>query len=258
MTDLYSEVSGRDGAPFLLLLNSLGATHAMWDGQLGHLNSFYRVIRCDARGHSRSPAPDGPYCFDDLVADAFGVLDRHGAATASVMGLSLGGMTALGMGLAQPARIERILCCAARADAPPPFVQSWQDRLHLLDTGGLEAVWQVTEDKWLSAESRAAHPERTEALRAGFLGTSEAGYRGCAAALLQLDYLRQLPGLLPPTLYVAGEKDAAAPAGAMQAMAAATPGARCVVIPGAAHVVNVDNPADFQHAIGGFLGLDVE
>jgi len=56
-----------------------------------------------------------PYSFDDLVSDAFSVMDRHGLDTATVMGCSLGSMTALGMGLSQPERIERIICSAARA-----------------------------------------------------------------------------------------------------------------------------------------------
>lgn len=255
---LYSDVTGPDDAPFLLLLNSLGATHAMWDAQLPQLSRHYRVIRCDTRGHGQSPTPDGPYSFDDIVADVVAVLDHHGAETATVMGLSMGGMTALGLGLAHPGRVRQIICCGARADAPPPFVQSWHDRLALLETGGIGAVWDATLDKWLSEETRTGHPDRIAALAAGFLQTRPAGYRGCAEALMRLDYRKDLPAMTVPVLYIAGALDVAASSATMQDMAQATPGAEFAEIPGAAHIINVDQPRDFLLAIASALGLDVE
>jgi 3-oxoadipate enol-lactonase len=253
---LYSTVSGPEGAPVLLLLNSLGATHEMWDLQMPLLEAHYRVIRCDTRGHGKSPTPASPYSFDQLVGDALAVLDAHQVQTATVMGLSLGGMTALGLGLAAPDRITRVICCAARADAPPPFVQNWHNRLKMLEDGGIEAVWNGTVDMWLSADTRTAHPEREAALRASFLQTTDEGYRGCAHALMGLDYLRQLGGMTVPTLFVAGAEDMAASADTMRAMVDACPGAEYAVLPNAKHVLNVDSPADFAVTILGFLGLN--
>jgi 3-oxoadipate enol-lactonase len=85
------------------------------------------------------------------------------------------------------------------------------------------------------------------------LSTSVARHRGCAAALKTLDYRRRLPDLRVPTLYVAGEEDLAAPPGVMREMADATPEARPVVVPGAAHLANLDNTAFFTAAVCGFL-----
>ncbi len=255
---LHSTIAGPEGAPVLLLLNSLGATSAMWDPQLKLLQSHYRTITCDTRGHGRSPSPAAPYSFDELVADAIQVLDTHGVEKATVMGLSLGGMTALGLGLAVPDRIERVVCCAARADAPPPFVQSWVDRLALLETGGTAKVWEGTVDKWISEDTRAAKPEQEAKLREEFLKTTEQGYRGCAEALKRLDYLRQLGGMTRPTLFVAGENDMGASPDTMRAMAAACPGSLFAEVPKAKHVVNVDRPDGFVLAIAAFLGLDTE
>lgn len=253
---LHSTISGPDSAPALLLLNSLGATQEMWDPQMPLLESHYRVIRCDTRGHGQSPTAPAPYAFDDFVGDALAVLDAHGVEKASVMGLSLGGMTALGLGLAAPERIDRVVCCAGRADAPPPFVQSWHDRLAKMDDAGIEAVWNGTIGFWLSAETRRDHPEREASLRDAFLKTTEEGYRGCAYALMELDYLRRLGEMKVPTLFVAGENDGGATPETMRAMADACPGSQYTVVPGAKHVINVDRPMDFSVAILDFLGLD--
>jgi 3-oxoadipate enol-lactonase len=253
---LHSTASGTKEIPVLVLLNSLGATEDMWAPQLPMLESHYRVIRCDTRGHGQSPTPASPYSFDDIVGDVLAVMDAHGVKTASVMGLSMGGMTALGLGLAAPERIDRVICCAARADAPPPFVQSWHDRLAKMDDGGIEAVWNGTVGFWLSEDTRSNHPEREAALREAFLKTTEEGYRGCAHALMGLDYLRQLGDMKVPTLFVAGENDAGAPPETMQAMANACPGSEFTIVPGAKHVINIDRPDDFAVAIMAFLGLD--
>lgn len=242
----------------MLLLNSLGATEAMWAEQLPLLSSHYRVITCDTRGHGQSPAPEGPYQFSDFVADAVGVLDAYGVEKATVMGLSLGGMTALGLGLTHPDRIERLVCCAARSDAPEPFVQSWHTRLAKLDEGGIEAVWNGTVGFWLSDETRQNRPDQEAALREGFLKTSDTGYRGCAHALMKLDYLRLLNKMTVPALFVSGENDGGATPATMEAMAAACPGSEYACVSGAKHVINVDRPQDFALAIGGFLGLDTE
>lgn len=255
MTEIYSVETGPRAAPPLVLLNSLGATHEMWDAEVARLSAYYRVILFDTRGHGQSAAPVGPYRLDDLIEDVVGVLDRHAVQSATVMGLSLGGMTALGLGLRHPERVRAIICCAARADAPPPFVETWHKRLALLETGGIEAVWEATRDMWLSEATRRAHPERVAALREGFLQTTAEGYRGCAGALMGLDLLRHLPRMRPPVLYVAGARDMAASPATMEEMAAATPGATLAVIEGAAHILNHDRPEEFALTIAGALGL---
>ncbi|MCF2905578.1 alpha/beta fold hydrolase [Octadecabacter sp. CECT 8868] len=255
-TTLHSTISGRSDGPALLLLNSFGATKEMWDNQLPMFEAYYRVIRCDTRGHGGSPTPAGPYSFDNFIEDVLAVLDEHGVETVDVIGLSMGGMTALGLGLAVPERINRIVCCAARSDAPEPFVQNWHNRLGMLDDGGIEAVWNGTVGMWLSDETRANRPEQEAALRNSFLKTTDEGYRGCAQALMGLDYLRHLGDMIVPTLFVAGEGDMAAPPAVMKVMADACPNSEYAVVSGAKHIINVDNPDDFAVSIFGFLGLD--
>ena len=68
-----------------------------------------------------------------------------------------------------------------------------------------------------------------------------------------LDYLRHLGGMTVPVLYIAGAQDMGAPAAAMEAMAAATPGAAYRVIPDCAHIANLNQPYAFTAALSEFL-----
>lgn len=249
---LSATVSGRESAPWLLLANSLGTTQAMWEPQRQLLDRRYRVLSFDTRGHGESGFPAGPYAFDDLVEDVVAVMDRFEIGTANYLGLSLGGMTGLGLALRHPDRIERLVCCNARADAPPAFIQGWDDRLASVEKGGLAAIVSGTMERWFGDRWRNDNPEMLERFEKSFVGTSVDGYRGCVAALKELDYLKQLGRIRAPTLYVAGEYDLAAPVSAMQAMAAATPGCEIAII-AARHLSNVDNAAAFDAAIERFL-----
>ena len=118
--DLLVRIDGPQGKPWILLSNSLATDLHMWDDQIAFLTQTHRVVRYDTRGHGQSTAPRGPYDFDMLVADMLAVLDHVGAERADIMGLSLGGMTALGLGLAHPGRVRRMVACRARWSAGSP------------------------------------------------------------------------------------------------------------------------------------------
>jgi 3-oxoadipate enol-lactonase len=57
---LFYRVNGRDDAPTLVLSNSLGTTHEMWEPQMSALTECFRVVRYDRRGHGQSEATDAP------------------------------------------------------------------------------------------------------------------------------------------------------------------------------------------------------
>lgn len=254
---LNSIASGLEDGPGLLLSNGIGTTTRAWEPQLPLLEKFFKVVRYDTRGHGDSPTPDGPYSFDMLVADAFAVMDRHGLETASVMGCSLGSMTAIGMGLAHPERVTRIVCTAARADGPPPFRQSWDDRIAVIAEKGIAGLWDGALGNWLTPDFRDANPEVLAMLKSEFHKTTPEGYGGCSIALKGLDYLKDLPKMKVPMLFVAGSEDKGATPATMEAMAAACPNSDYALIEGAGHIINVNQDKAFNLAICSFLGMCV-
>ena len=250
---LAVRVDGDPGLPWLMLSNSLAADMTMWDDQLPALLRLRRVVRYDTRGHGASSAPPGPYDLDRLAADAVAILDRLAIPAVDYLGLSLGGMTGVGLGLRHPARLRRLICCDARGDYSAVALALWDERVKAVSAGGMAAVADDTLARWFTEPTRREHPERVDRARRMILATSVAGYCGCVAALKALDYGRRLADLTVPTLYVAGEEDVAAPPAAMQAMAAATPGARFAVVPGAAHLANMEHATSFNATVCGYL-----
>ena len=250
---LHTRVDGGGDLPWLVLSHSLASDHTMWDGEMAALSARYRVLRYDTRGHGASVAPLGPVTFDDLVGDVLAVMDHHGVATASFMGLSLGGMTGLGFALKHPDRLERLVCCAARADAPPVYRATWDERIATVNQRGTEGLVIGTLDRWLTASFRENNPAAVAKIAAGIRHTSDEGYKACAGALKTLDYLKDLGRIRAPTLYVAATEDAGVPVAAMEEMAAVTPGARFAAVPEASHIININQPARFAAALDGFL-----
>ena len=251
--DLNVRVDGAEHLPWIVLSNSLAADLTMWDDQIPSLTKTHRVLRYDTRGHGLSSAPPGPYSFDRLVGDMVAVMDHFEIARADILGLSLGGMTALGLGLDHPGRVDRLICADARADAPPPFIEGWNQRIAAVTERGMQAVLAGTMERWFTEANRQRRPDLVERASRMVLGTSTAGYIGCAQALKGLDYLRRLPGMEPDALYIVGAEDAGAPAEAMRAMAAVTPGAEFEILPGVAHISNMEDVAGFDAAVAGFL-----
>jgi len=252
-TDIFVQIEGPEGAPWLVCSNSLGATHGMWAPQMDVFTTHHRVLRYDTRGHGQSAAPKAPYALADLVGDVVGLMDHHGIDKADYIGLSLGGMTGLGLALDHADRIDRLICCDARADAPPPFAKMWDERIAAVDAKGVAALWPGTLERWLTPACQTRDAGMVAQLQEDFEQTSANGYKGCSAAISGLDYLRRLGDMTRPVLYIVGDQDSGASPETMRAMADATPGARFEEIPDAAHIANIDNADVFNAAVADFL-----
>ena len=245
----------RAGAPWLMLANSLGATRAMWRPQHARLAAHYAIVGYHARGHGGSDAPPGPYGMDDLVNDAIAVMDQLSIRTTHFTGLSLGGMTELGLAIRHPARLDALVCCDARADCPPAAAAIWHGRVAAAEAGGLEAIAEETLAGGFTPAFRAREPDAVRRWRAMVLQTSMVGYRGAAHAVTTCDWCEGLPSINVPTLYVCGAQDQGSPPAAMRAMTAATPGAVSAEVEDAAHLPNIYNAPAFEAAIAPFLKL---
>lgn len=254
---LACDVQGEPGRPWIVLSNSLGADLSMWDAQAAMLARTHRVLRYDTRGHGRSSLGSAPVTMMRLVADVVALLDHFEIERADVMGLSLGGMTALGLGLDHPKRVRRLVCAAARADTAPAAAEAWTARIAAAEAGGMAAVAEATLERWFTPATRAQRQEIVDRVRAVFLATPVKGYAACAEAIKHLAYGPRLPSLSAPALFVAGEADVAAPPEVMRRMADTSPLGSFEIIAEAAHLINIEQADTFDTIVSRFLAAPI-
>ncbi|MCW2614164.1 MAG: putative 3-oxoadipate enol-lactone hydrolase [Frankiales bacterium] len=231
---------GDPDAPAVLMAGSLGSTVDMWEPQVAVLAERFRVVRVDTRGHGRSPVPDGPYALDDLVDDVVDLLDRLGVDRAHVVGLSLGGITAMRLAAREPHRVDRLalLCTSSRFPSP----QAWRDRAAAVRAAGTASIAEAVVQRWFTDDLRARAPQVVARWGAVIAATSDEGYASCATLLADMDLTDDLPRITAPTLVVAAAEDPATPPDQLRTIAAAVPGARLEVVDAAAHLVNLERP----------------
>ncbi|MGW0906048.1 alpha/beta fold hydrolase [Streptomyces sp. NPDC002853] len=116
--EVWAQDSGGAGMP-LVLLHPGVADSRVWDGIVPRLAEGRRVIRYDARGYGRSPVPTASF---SLVEDLSAVLDHFDVARAFLAGSSMGGATAIGMALADPARVAGLALLVPGITGNPDFV----------------------------------------------------------------------------------------------------------------------------------------
>ena len=229
--------------PVLFLAHGYAATTHMWRGQVEAFSGRYRVITWDMRGHGESDSPAEPdqYSRDATCDDMAAILDACGVERAVVGGLSLGGHMALAFALRHPSRVRAL----ALFDAGPGYRNP-----------GARANWNET------AATRAAKFEerglRALGRGAEVLGANHRSAEGLAMAargiLAQPDtsVIDAISTLTMPALVLVGENDHGFRAGA-DYMATRMPAAHQVILPGAGHASNLDQPEAFNAALEAFL-----
>jgi 3-oxoadipate enol-lactonase len=234
-------------APTVLLLGSVGSTLEMWRPQLPALTAAYRVVRADTRGHGQSPVPPGPYEIDDLVDDALALLDDLGLGPAHIVGLSLGGMTALRLAAREPGRVDRLVVLCTSALLGP--AQMWADRATVVRAGGMGAIADAAVARWVTAPFRAAHPDTVAWLRSMLCSQPVEGYAECCGAIERMDLRADLASISAPLLAIAGADDPTTTPDHLAAIADGVQDGRLLVIDEAAHLANVQQPAAINSAI---------
>jgi 3-oxoadipate enol-lactonase len=244
---LHHVLDGPADAPPLLMASSLGTTNAMWEPQVSELSRSFRVVRCDRRGHGRSPSVGGRTTLDDLGKDLIDLLDALGLERVAFCGLSLGGVEGMWLAVNAPGRIERIaLCCTAPAFPPR---EGWLDRAATVRADGLGAIADGVLGRWFSASFHDTHPKIVSGFREMLVSVPAEGYAACCEVLADTDLTGRLGEIAAPTLVVTGTEDPTVPPAAGDALAAAVPGSRHVVLAGAAHLANVEQPRPFTEAL---------
>lgn len=240
---IYYEVHG-EGSKTVLLTHGYSATSAMWTPQIDALKGICKLVIWDMRGHGASDSPTEPerYSADATVADMAAILDAVDARVAVIGGLSLGGYMSLAFHRAHPDRCRALVLC----DTGPGYRNS-QAREGWNEMARARAA--ALEQKGLAALGAGAEVALSRHRSAQGLALAARGMLTQQGP----EVIESLPGIGAPTLIIVGALDTPFLAGT-DYMASKIPGAEKVVLEGAGHAANIDQPKAFNDALTRFLG----
>lgn len=247
---IHVVVEGPANAPVLMLSNSLGTTHRMWDDQVRPFTQHFRLVRYDRRGHGQSGVTKGPYTIEALARDALAVMDGLGLEKVHWCGLSMGGMEGQWLGANAPERIGKLIL--SNTSSYFPDKNAWNDRLKLVREKGVAAFADTNMERWFTKDFRTRAPDTVARVKEMFASTPLEGYLACGAAVRDMDQRDLLPKITAPTLVIVGRHDPATPPEAGEYIKNRIPGAKMTVLE-AAHLSNVEQPQAYADAVLGFL-----
>jgi len=244
-------VEGHADKPALLFSNSLGSDLRVWDPMVPQLVSDFRLIRYDTRGHGLSEAPPPPYSAGELAKDVVGLLDALEIKEAVVCGLSVGGVIAQQLAIQYPNRVRALVLCDTGVRIGT--VASWEERIATVRAEGLGALAAPSMERWFSEDFRRRHAAEVRGYANMVVRTAADGYVGTCCALRDTDLTHAAASIDKPTLVLCGDQDIATPPEMARRLASIVPNARLSLIPQAAHISCVEQPAVMATRIMQFL-----
>lgn len=237
---LQYRFDGPEDAPALILGPSLGTTWHMWDRQLPELTKQWRVFRFDLPGHGGAPAyPAGS--VTELVSRLLTTLDELGVQRFGYAGCALGGAIGIELALRHPERVASLALIATS----PRFgsADEFRQRGVIVRTNGLDPIARTSPDRWFTSGFAAAQPAITEWAVQMVRTTDPGCYIASCEALAAFDVRSELGRIGVPTLVLVGSDDQVTGPAEARTLVAGIPDARLAVVPGASHLVPVEQPA---------------
>jgi 3-oxoadipate enol-lactonase len=254
---LYHEVAG-EGEPLVLLHAGVGDSR-MWDGQWEAFAAGYRTMRCDLRGWGRSPIEPGRF---SNARDVSELCARLGIERGAFVGISMGGTAALELALERPELVSALVLVGSGLPG-----HDWSDAVQAIQAeeddaltrGDVDAAIDANLRLWLAGPRRGLDDVDPEArsLVAEMLRQAIANWLPVLESAEEDRFADDVSGRLGeiacPVLVLVGEEDVEDMHGIAKRLAREIPGARHATIPNAAHLPQLERPAEFNELVLGFL-----
>jgi pimeloyl-ACP methyl ester carboxylesterase len=278
-TELAVRAAGPEGAPAVVFLHGVTLDLTTWYYQWRAFSERYRCILFDQRAHGRSGLPpDGDYTVEALGRDLRAVLD-HAVPDGPVVlvGHSMGAMAILTMALERPQEFGGRVAGVVLADTAASDLL--REVFGGLGTGVGETLRRLGDrlERRMDSAQRLQEWARRFGTDLAFLIARATNF-GPNASPSQIDYVSRLSRdakpevwvhalrelwqmdlrhalahVTCPALVVVGDRDRMTPKTSAQALRAALPDGRAVVITGAGHLSMMERHEVFNDVVGGFL-----
>ncbi|MFC6086962.1 alpha/beta hydrolase [Sphaerisporangium aureirubrum] len=284
--ELHAEVDGPENAPLTIVFcHGYTLNLDSWHYQRRELRDTHRMVFWDQRCHGRSTRTPAEDCtIDRLGYDLAEVLKALVPGPCVLVGHSMGGMTVMALADSHPElfgeKVRGVALIATSAGrlaeltlglpaliskvvhwAAPPAVSVLGRRAALVDRGrqaGTDVSFLAL--RYLGfGDPSTVSPTVVDFAESMIRSTPTDVIADFYPALMSHDKLSALDVLNKvPTSVVVGEKDWLTPVEHSKAIAAGLPTARLTLVPGASHLVLLEQPAIVNEAIAELLGAVAE
>ncbi|EPF73929.1 3-oxoadipate enol-lactonase [Acinetobacter rudis] len=240
---------GPEHAPVIVLSNSLGTDQQMWQAQVEVLAQNYQVITYDTRGHGQSEVIAAS-SLKNLAEDVIDILDQLQLKHVHFCGISMGGITALYLGIHHAERFLSIT--VANSGAKIWTTEGWNSRADDVSANGLTDIVASTHTRWFSDHFDYQNSAVAQRTIQSLATTSAAGYAESCRALAHADLREELQQISIPTLIIAGQNDPVTTIADAQLMQQKIPLSELVVLD-ASHLSNIEQADKFTQALSQFI-----
>lgn len=239
----------------VVLLHGIGGNRRNWHRNLPAFGAHFHALAWDARGYGDSDDAEGPLDLSHCEGDLLRVLDHFEAPRAHLVGLSMGGIIAMDFARRRPSRVLSLTLCAVL----PAFGHLPEEARHAFLRRRREPLLHGAEPADIAVEvarslvGPGAPPRVFEELVDSIARLRKHSYLKAIEAVVRAAAPDDLGSLKVPTHLIAGAADTLTTPAMMRDMAAQIPGALLTIVPGAGHLVNMEQPASFERAALDFL-----
>jgi len=239
----------------VLLIHGYPLNKTMWEPQVKDLSASFRVVSVDLRGHGESGAPLWFSTMEMFADDLRALLDHLSIPRAVAAGFSMGGYVAFALYRKYPDRVQGLILADTRPQPDSP--EGKQGRFKAAQTAhkeGAGAIAEVMLPKLLTSKTVETRSDIVQKTRQMITGTPVTGIASDLMAMAERpDSVPLLSAIRCPTLVIVGEEDGLTPPADAKLMAGKIKGAGLEIIPGAAHLSNLEQPEAFNKAVRKFL-----
>jgi 3-oxoadipate enol-lactonase len=239
--------------PAVVLLHCLGVDHRIWDHAAAALSTDHTTLRYDFAGHHETPVPEAPFTVEDLSGQLADILDAEGIATASVIGISLGGLVAQHFAATQAQRTDRLVLCDTTPRYTDASRKGWAERAATARQKGVSAMVETLLGIWFTPAFVAQDPPAVRHVRDCFAKVSGEGYAKACEALAVADLRPVLKDIKAPTLVVCGTEDVPDFLEAARYLEREIADARLAWLSPARHASPLEQPEQFAAQVRAFL-----
>lgn len=236
-----------------MLLHPVGLDLTYWGSQIAALNNDYDVIACDLPGHGSSAGAPVDWTLP-RAADIVGAFVRTlDADNVHLVGLSMGGMLAQALALAQPDLVRSLILIDTAASFSDEGRSGMRARATAARAHGMSEVLPSTITRWFMPETVASRPDLVDRVSKTLLADDASVHAAIWDMIAGLDLVADLDRIHCPELVLVGEHDLSSPISAAKELRGHIDGAHLVVVPNAAHLSPLEKPDMTNGEIARFL-----